>query len=81
MPDIAENWFSSRWIISRFADGPGNRRLPQRMAPWYRDETASAFAIARWEDDGGRVDGGGHSGSRHPLLTDGRMVPHGNRNV
>jgi hypothetical protein len=55
-----------------------HRRLPQRLGAWHRDATASAFAIARWEDDGGLVDGV-HIRSERPLSTDGRMVPHRNR--
>ena len=32
-------------------------QLPNRSENWDRDTTARAFALARWEDDGGLVDG------------------------
>ena len=55
-------------------------RLPSRIDNWDRDTTARAFALARWEDDGGLV-GGVRIGPEHPLSTNGRMAPQGNRDI
>jgi hypothetical protein len=57
-----------------------HRPLPRRLDAWHRDATASAFAIARWEDDVGLV-GGVRLHFDRPLSTDGRMAPHRNRNI
>ena len=59
---------------------PQHRSLPRRMGAWYRDAAASAFAISRWEDDGGLVDGSRFELNR-PLRTDGRMPPHRSRDI
>ena len=56
------------------------RPLPERIAAWHRDATASAFAIARWEDDGGLV-GAMRTQPGRSLSPDGRMPPHGNRHI
>jgi len=50
-----------------------------RMDAWYRDVTASAIAIARWEDDGGRPARLSISGAS-PRITGGR-IPLGNRDT
>lgn len=57
---------------------PTLRRLsrespPRRSGPWHRDETSGANAIARLEDDGGRVYGDSKLPSR-PLSTDGHII-------
>ena len=57
-----------------------HRPLPQRIDAWHRDASSSAFAIARWEDDGGLVDSLRIRPDR-PLSTNGRMVPHGSREI
>lgn len=67
------------WQAIRAGSRPDpHRPLQQRFGAWHRDATASAFAIARWEDDGGLV-GGVRIRPDRPLSTDGRMAPHGNR--
>lgn len=48
------------------------RPLPQRHDAWHRDERASAFAIARWEDDGGLVEPCAHRETSHSQRMEGR---------
>jgi hypothetical protein len=53
---------------------PFKHRPPShRVEAWHRNAAASAFAIARWEDDGGLV-GGFSTGPDARLSTDGRMA-------
>ena len=69
------------WQAIRTGSRPNpHRPLPQRLDAWDRDATASAFAIARWEDDGGLV-GGVRLGPDRPLSTDGPMAPQGNSDI
>jgi hypothetical protein len=51
----------------------------KRTDAWHRDATASAMAIARWEDDGGRPGRASISGVS-PHSSGGRM-PLGNRDI
>jgi hypothetical protein len=50
------------------------------MSGHHRDVSASAFSIAQWEDDGGRIGGVRTSPIRAPS-TMGRMIPHGSRDL
>ena len=69
------------WHTIRAGSRPdAHRPLPQRFDAWHRDATSSAYAIARWEDDGGLVDSPRIRPDR-PLSTNGRMVPHGSREI
>ena len=69
------------WQVVRTGAGSDTHpRLPDRIDAWHRDATARAFALARWEDDGGLI-GGVRLRSDRPLSTDGRMSPHGNRDI
>jgi len=54
MPEELEAYQRHNWnaaFVLRHADTGTPLR---RMDGWYRDVIASAAAIARWEDDGGR---------------------------
>lgn len=51
----------------------------RRTNAWYRDVAASAIAISRWEDDGGRPAPASVSGAT-PRSSGGRM-PRGNRDI
>ena len=69
------------WHAIRVGSPPAPQPSPpQRMPAWFRDVTASAFAIARWEDDGGLV-AVAPVRSGAPPSTDGRMVPRGHRHI
>lgn len=57
-----------------------HRPLPQRHDAWRCDAMASAFAIARWEDDGGLIRAV-RSPPDQPLSTDERMTPHRGRDI
>lgn len=52
------NWNGAFVFKRAVPSGP-----PRRAAAWHRDATASATAIARWEDDGGRLAPVGVSGA------------------
>ena len=69
------------WQAIRTGSRPGpHRPLPDRLAAWYRDATAHAFAIARWEDDGGLVSAV-RIRPEPSLSTGGRMIPHATRDI
>jgi hypothetical protein len=68
------------WQATRAGSRPAPQPSPpERIQAWFRDVTASAFAIARWEDDGGLVAVPVRSGT--PPSTDGRMVPRRHRYI
>ncbi len=58
------------WPIPRAAQ----RRSKRLSGPWHRDGTAAAHSIARWEDDGGRVNHLAKPAAR-PLSTGGTPSP------
>jgi hypothetical protein len=68
------NWNAA--VVFRRAVPPSPFR---RTDAWYRDVTASAIAIARWEDDGGRPARVSVSGAS-PRSSGGRM-PRGDRDI
>lgn len=68
------NWNAAFVLKQAVPSGP-----PRRAAAWHRDATASAMAIARWEDDGGRLAPAGLSGAS--LRSSGGRMPRGNRDI
>lgn len=68
------------WQATRSGSRQRPVALPDRLDAWHRDASARAFAIARWEDDGGFA-GSLRVGPDRPLSSEGSMSPFGSRDI